>query len=169
MQKLNIILLLLLGTMGVRAQVKDFQNVAGPYPGPMSGFTSEESTWDFNPQKIWEIDKAGDEDFGRPGEPRIGAKGILYVHDFDKRLSYIFDPQGKLIKEFAHEGEDEEVSRYINCFTFREYVVIGAMDKLHFYTSGGELIQSVPNNIFGRFPLAFFNKTEYLVAPGAHR
>ena len=41
------------------------------------------------------------------------------------------------------------------------------MDKLHFYTSDGELIKSVPNNIFMRFPLAFLNKSEYLVAPGA--
>jgi hypothetical protein len=56
---------------------------------------------------------------------------------------------------------------YLNCFTFGENVVIGAMDKLHFYTSNGELIKAVPNNIFARFPLAFMNKSEYLVGPGA--
>jgi len=124
-------------------------------------------TWNFNPQKVWEIDKAGNEDFARPGEPRIGNKGILYLRDFGKKFSYIFDAEGALLKKFAYEGEGHEVSMYINCFTFGENVVIGAMDKLHFYSGDGQLIKSVSNNIFMRFPLAFMNKTEYLVAPGA--
>lgn len=129
--------------------------------------TPVKGTWNFNPQKVWEIDKAGNEDFGRPGEPRIGNKGILYLRDFDKKYSYLFDADGKLLKKFAHEGENNDVSMYINCFTFGENVVIGAMDKLHFFTDDGELIKSAPNNIFMRFPLAFMNKTECLVAPGA--
>jgi acetyl esterase/lipase len=94
-------------------------------------------------------------------------KGILYLRDFDKKLSYIFNAEGTLLKKFALEGEDHEIARYINCFTFGENVVIGAMDKLHFYTRDGELIRSVPNNIFMRFPLAFIDNSAYLVAPGA--
>jgi len=127
----------------------------------------EKGTWNFNPQKIWEIDKAGNEDFGRPGEPRIGNNGILYLRDFDKKFSYIFDAKGTLQNKFAYQGEDKEVSMYINCFTFGESVVIGAMDKLHFYNSNGDLIKSVDNNIFARFPLSFMSKSEYLVAPGS--
>jgi hypothetical protein len=163
-----IIFLLLLVTIDISAQVKNFHKFAGPYPEQtLPGITSKEITWNFNQQKVWEIDKAGNEDFGRPGEPRIGNKDILYLHDFDKKFSYIFDAQGELLKKFAYEGENKEVSRYINCFTFGDNVVIGAMDKLHFYTRDGKLIKSVPNNIFTCFPLAFMNKTEYLVAPGA--
>ena len=155
-------------TIDISAQVKYFHEFAGPYPEQtLPGITSKEIIWNFNQQKVWEIEKAGNEDFGRPGEPRIGNKDILYLHDFDKKFSYIFDAQGELLKIFAYEGENKEVSRYINCFTFGDNVVIGAMDKLHFYTSDGKLIKSVPNNIFARFPLAFMNKTEYLVAPGA--
>ncbi len=127
----------------------------------------EKGAWNFNQRKIWEIDKAGNEDFGRPGEPRIGDQGAVYLRDFAKKFSYIFDAQGALRKKFAYEGENHDISRYVNCFPFGEHVVIGAMDKLHFYTSAGELIKSVPNNIFIRFPLAFMNQSEYLVAPGA--
>jgi len=129
--------------------------------------TPKHGTWNFNQQKVWEIDKAGSEDLGRPGEPRIGNNGILYLRDFDKKFSYIFDAEGELLKKFAYQGDDKDVSMYINCFTFGENVVIGAMDKLHFYTGDGELIKSVPNNIFMRFPQAFLNRSEYLVAPGA--
>jgi hypothetical protein len=151
MKKVIIIFLLCLAATDISAQVT----------------TSKENIWNFNQQKVWEIDKAGSEDFGRPGEPRIGNKDILYVHDFDKKFSYIFDAQGQMLKKFAYEGENQEVSRYINCFTFDEYVVIGTMDALLFYSDDGKLIKSVPNNIFMRFPLTFINKTEYLVAPGA--
>lgn len=127
----------------------------------------EKGTWNFNQQKVWEIEKAGNEDFGRPGEPRIGHNGILYLRDFDKKFSYIFNAKGALQKKFAYQGENNEVSMYLNCFTFDKNVVIGAMDKLHFYTSKGELIKSVANNIFASFPLAFMNQSEYLVGPGA--
>ena len=123
--------------------------------------------WNFNPQKIWEIDKAGEDDFGRPGELRIGKNGTFYVRDFDKKHSYIFNAEGALQKKFAYQGEDKDISMYINCFTFGGNVVVGAMDKLHFYTGDGAMIKSVPNNIFTRFPLAFMSKSEYLVAPGS--
>ncbi len=160
--------LLAMVAVSAYAQQGDFLKLAGPYLGQTpSGMIPEKGTWNFNQQKVWEIDKAGNEDFARPGEPRIGHKGILYLRDFDKKFSYILDAEGALLKKFAYEGENLDVSKYINCFTFGENVVIGAMDQLHFYTSDGELIKSVPNNIFMRFPLAFINKSEYLVAPGA--
>ena len=168
MKKKTIIFLLFLATIDISVRVMNNTKFADPHPGQtLTGQTPEETTWNFNQQIVWVIDKAGNEDFGRPGEPRIGNKDILYLHDFDEKFSYIFDAQGELLKKFAYEGENKEVSRYINCFTFGENVVIGAMDKLHFYTDDGELVKSLPNNIFMRFPLTFINKAEFLVAPGA--
>jgi len=165
-RSLIIIFLLVVSATTLFSREKEFSILTGPYLGQTPpGITNEHSTWNFNQQKVWNIDKAGNEDFGRPGEPRIGNKGILYLRDFDKKFSYIFDAEGALLKKFAYEGENNDISRYINCFTFGENVVIGAMDKLHFYTSDGELIKSVPNNIFMRFPQAFLNKSEFLVAP----
>ena len=160
-------LLFLFATL-INAQENDYSILSNPYLGQKpQGVTTDQGTWNFNQQKVWEIDKAGNKDFGRPGEPRIGNKGVLYLRDFDKKFSYIFNAEGALLKKFAYEGENSDISRYINCFTFRDNVVIGAMDKLHFYTSEGELIKSIPNNIFMRFPLTFINKTDYLVAPGS--
>lgn len=160
--------LLAMVTVSVYAQQADFPERMGPYLGQASpDIAPEKGTWNFKQRKVWEIDKAGNEDFARPGEPRIGNQGFLYLRDFDKKFSYIFDAQGALLKKFAYEGENKEVAKYINCFTFGENVVIGSMDKLNFYTSDGALIKSVANNIFMRFPLAFINKSEFLVAPGA--
>ncbi|TFG77771.1 MAG: hypothetical protein E4H23_08415 [Chrysiogenales bacterium] len=169
MKKLILVgYLLAIVAVFVSAQQGDLAKNMGRDPGQsLHDIKPEKGTWNFNKRKVWEIDKAGNEAFGRPGEPRIGDKGILYLRDFDKKFSYIFDADGALLKKFAFQGEGKELSNYINCFTFGETVVIGAMDKLHFYTGDGELIKSVPNNIFIRFPLAFMNKSEYLVAPGA--
>ncbi|HUU06407.1 MAG TPA: hypothetical protein VMZ49_11095 [Patescibacteria group bacterium] len=169
MKKVILIsVLLAIFFVSVYAQQDYLPKPMGADPGQsLHDIKPEKGTWNFNQRKVWEIDKAGNEAFGRPGEPRIGNKGFLYLRDFDKKFSYIFDAKGELLKKFAYEGENKDVAKYINCFTFGENVVIGAMDKLHFYTSAGELIKSVPNNIFMRFPLAFMNKSEYLVAPGA--
>jgi acetyl esterase/lipase len=75
-------------TISVYAQQGDFPKPTVPNPGQTPPVkTSETGTGNFNPQKVWEIDKAGNEDLGRPGEPRIGDNGILYLRDFDKKFS----------------------------------------------------------------------------------
>jgi hypothetical protein len=125
-------------------------------------------TWNFKPKKVLEITKAGDEEFGRPREQRIGKDGILYLRDFDKKYSCIFSPDGKLLKIFASQtGNPPEISMYLNCFIVGDKVVIAAMDKLHFYDKSGNLIKSIPNNIFERFPLAFINENKFYLGPGA--
>jgi hypothetical protein len=124
--------------------------------------------WDFALQKVWEIDRIGDELLARPGEPRVGEDGTLYFHDFINKLSYIVDRDGRFVGTFGKKGDAEgEVSWYINCFTTENGVVIGAPDKLHFYTRTGEFIKAAPNDLFARFPLTFINENEFLVAPGA--
>lgn len=37
--------------------------------------------WDFRMEKIWEIEKAGDEIFGHPFSMTVSDEGMLYVFD----------------------------------------------------------------------------------------
>ncbi len=124
--------------------------------------------WAFEMEKVWEIQQIGEDELLRPAEPRVADDGTLYCHDFERHLSYIIDGDGKLVSTFAPRGSDEgEVPMYINCFTAGDYVVVLAMDKLHFFTNEGAFVKAVPNNPFVRFPLAFRNENEFWVAPGA--
>lgn len=124
--------------------------------------------WKFQTQKIWEINQVGEDSLLRPAEPRIADDGTLYIHDFERHLSYIIDSTGKPVGSFAGRGTGEgEVQFYINCFPAGDYVVICDMDKLHFFTKQGQFVKAVPNNLFVSFPLAFKNENEYWVAPGA--
>jgi len=140
----------------------------------MSGGCTQESKmsatqeWAFEMEKVWEIQQIGEDKLLRPAEPRVADDGTLYFHDFERHVSYIIDGDGKLVSTFAPRGSGEgEVPFYLNCFPAGDYVVICAMDKLHFYTKQGQFIKAVPNNPFVRFPLAFKNENEFWVAPGA--
>lgn len=124
--------------------------------------------WAFEMEKVWEIDRLGQDRLLRPAEPRIADDGTLYFHDFERHLSYIVDGDGNLISTFAPRGDSEgEVPMYINCFPAGDHVAICAMDKLHFFSRQGQFVKAVPNNPFVRFPLAFKNENEFWVAPGA--
>lgn len=125
-------------------------------------------TWDFAMQKTWEIDRIGDELLTKPGELRVAKDGSLFFHDFENHVSYAVNRNGQIVGKFGQKGDNPgEVSWYINCFTADNRAVIGAPDKLHFYTNTGEFIKAVPNDLFARFPLTFINENEFLVGPGA--
>lgn len=119
--------------------------------------------WDFRPQKVWEIDNVNETSFERPSELRVSQDEKLYFHDFDRGVSYVFDREGKHVNSFAKQGtEPGEVSRYLNCFLAGDKVVVGAPDKLHFFSEEGFFLKSIPNNLFERFPLIFVNENEFL-------
>lgn len=150
MMLFNMILLRLVCISMLTGQVKNKDN-------PQKG------EWDFNPQKIWEVDHAEGEKFSIPVELRVLDDGTVTFSDFANQKSYIFDGNGKYITSFAGQGEKAgEISRYLNCFTARENIVIGSPESLHFFTMKGEFIKSVSNNLFRRFPLFFLDENEFL-------
>lgn len=61
--------------------------------------------WDFKLEKVWEIDRAGNEVFGHPFSLMATKDEILYVYDKDNKVNFIFDKNGYLIKAFAKSGQ----------------------------------------------------------------
>lgn len=119
--------------------------------------------WDFHLQKVWEIDDVNGVSFARPSELRASQDEMLYFHDFEQSVSFVFDRDGKFINSFAKQGTGPgEVSRYLNCFLAGDKVVVGSPDKLHFFSQEGSFLKSIPNNLFERFPLFFVNEDEFL-------
>jgi len=130
--------------------------------------TSAPREWSFQLQKVWEIQKFGEDPLLRPAEPRVADDGTLYFHDFERHLSYSVDPDGNPIAAFAGRGTGEgEIQFYINCFPAGNYAAICAPDKILFFDKNGKFIKAIPNNLFVRFPMAFKNENEFWVAPGA--
>jgi hypothetical protein len=134
---------------------------------PLAVDEPQRGEWDFAPQKIWEVNRAGDTAFGRPAELRVAADGTLYCHDFDQQVSHIFAPDGAYLGAFAPQGDGPgEVSHYLNCFLAGKMVVIGTPTDLHFFTREGAFVRAAANDIFSCFPLVFLSDQVFLCAPG---
>ena len=128
------------------------------------------SEWKFVPEKIWEVDKAGDDDFGRIAELLILDEGRVCLRDFGKNISYLFDADGHFIKKFAPQGkEDGQLSFYLNRFRAGGKIVLAAPDKLHFFSPDGVFERAVANDLFQRFPLSFIDEDEFICAPNFPR
>ncbi len=122
--------------------------------------------WNFYPEKIWETNKAGNDDFGRIAELLVSDKKYIYVRDFEHNISYIFNDKGHFIKKFAPQGNEKgQLSRYLNRFQAGEKIVLATPDKLHFFSQDGTFEYAVENNLFLRFPLFFLNENEFIYAP----
>jgi hypothetical protein len=126
--------------------------------------------WRFSPEKIWEVDKAGDNDFGRVAELLVLDDGRVCLRDFGKNISYLFDGNGRFVKTFAPQGkEDGQLPFYLNRFRAGGKIVLAAPDKLHFFSSDGVFERAVPNDLFQRFPLSFIGEDEFICAPNFPR
>lgn len=139
-----------------------------PRSGGTRSGTPADGVWDFAPVPVWSFGLAGNDTLRHVAEPRVSDDGRLYFHDFDRHLSYITDENGTLLGRFAQAGDGPgDVSRYVNCFTSGDRVIVGSMDKLYFFDRDGLFIKSIPNNIFESFPLAFNGDEVMYAGPGA--
>jgi hypothetical protein len=153
MKKPSLFIMMLLTSLAVNAQIRNDDN-------PKLG------QWDFNPKKIWEIDKAGEIEFGRVAELLVSDHGNIYMRDFEHNISYIFDSDGHFIGSFARQGTaNGELSRYLNRFLAENKIVLGTPETLCFYSEDGVFLTSFENNLFMRFPLVFLNEREFIYAP----
>ncbi len=122
--------------------------------------------WDFMPQKEWLVSEVGDDLIANPGDLLASENGNVYFHDYKKAKTFILDKDGKLIGTFEQRGEGPgEVKRHMGMYLVSDKVVVNDTDKLHFFTSDGKFIKSVPNDVFSRRPNVFINEDEFIYAP----
>jgi hypothetical protein len=126
--------------------------------------------WNFQPENIWEIQRAGNEEFGQIGELLVSDRGLITFRDFGRNISYLVDEGGDLVKKFAPQGKEAgQLSRYLNRFQAGDKIVLAAPDKLHFFSPDGVFERAVENNLFFRFPLYFIDENEFIYAPNLPR
>ncbi len=79
--------------------------------------TPEMGAWNFSPEKMWEANAAGNDAFGRIAELLVSQDGHVCVRDFAKNASYLFEGNGRFVRKFALQGEqDGQLPFYLNRF-----------------------------------------------------
>jgi hypothetical protein len=122
--------------------------------------------WDFKLEKVWEIDRAGDDLLGRPFSLTATEDGILYVYDTANDTNYIFDKDGNFVRAFARGGQGpgevmgQELIHYVD-----GEVYIPARNGIHLFTKDGVYIQTVKQEGGSLDPRIFLNKDEIISAP----
>jgi len=126
----------------------------------------EKGVWDFNPVKIWQADKAGEDVFGLPFTIRVSEDARLYIYDIKNSINYILDSEGKFKRRFAKGGQGPgEVIGQGRTFLVDDKVIISGMNSFHYFSKEGDFLRIVRQNASGLPPHLFLNEDEFIAAP----
>jgi hypothetical protein len=120
----------------------------------------------FNLEKMWEIETAGDSAFADIRAIRADSKGTVYIDDEKNAKYYVLDKSGELIKSFGKVGEGPgEIRDFYRAtlFLVDQYLLVEEPGKLHYFTNRGEYIKSF-NIAQRKRPILFLNPDEYITA-----
>lgn len=119
--------------------------------------------WDFNLQKLWEVDSAGDNILARISSIRLDKNGNVYIFERKSSKFFVFDPNGKFLFSFGKRGEGPgEYKMVFNFFLKEKYVIVPDMGKIHFFSKKGEFIRS-HNPIKMMFPRGFVDSNRIIM------
>jgi hypothetical protein len=133
------------------------------FPEVVNKDKPQHGEWDFKLEKVWEIDRAGDEVFGLPQGMLVSDDRILYLSDQANRIDYIFGPDGHLIRSFAKRGQGPgEVQRHGRFFFVDGKVIIPDMGRIHYFAREGQYLRTVIKDCE---PHAFIDENRLIDAP----
>jgi hypothetical protein len=122
--------------------------------------------WDFKLEKVWEVDRAGDDVLGRPFSLAATEDGILYVYDTASQINYIFDKDGNFVRTFARSGQGPgEVMGRELIHLVNGKVYIPARNGIQVFTKDGEYVQTLKQEGSSLDPRIFLNEDEIISAP----
>jgi hypothetical protein len=122
--------------------------------------------WDFQLEKVWEIDKAGDNVFGHPFSLAVSDEGRLYVFDSKNGVNYIIDADGKFVKAFARGGQGPgEVLGQEKIHLVKDWLIVPGMNGIHYFTKDGEYVKTVKQGKGQRDPRIFISEESFISSP----
>lgn len=123
-------------------------------------------TWDFQLEKIWEIETAGEDVFGQPFALTVGENVTLYVFDLKNGINYIFDSEGKFVGVFAKGGQGPgEIIGQELTHVVKDKLIIPGMNGIHYFTKDGEYIKTTKQDKTRRTPRLFIDEDNMIAAP----
>jgi len=155
MRKILFIVILLLNVSLVLPQTR---NVDIPQKGE----------WDFQMQKVWEIESAGKDDFAEIRDIISTGSGRIFVADSKHVKIYILNKEGKFISSFGKAGEGPgEFRTFRNdsqLHVLNNYLIVSESNRIHYFTLDGQFVRTVslPNLMD---PRAFVSENRFISAP----
>jgi hypothetical protein len=120
--------------------------------------------WDFKPEHVWTIGKAGEEPLARPGALLVSDDGTVYVYDPKNRKNYMFNKDGQFIKSFAGRGEGPgEVRGQGPFFLVNDKIIIPEWGRVHYFTKNGDYIESKAFTGVQRMPVFSLDENELVL------
>lgn len=111
--------------------------------------------WNLKPEKIWSVSQAGNNIFARPNIT-IADNGTLYIHDYKKHQTYLFDKNGNYKKVFAKKGEGPgEIIFHLLSYSFDDGLMIADRTKIHYFSNNGNYKKKIEFKYPGQLPLFF--------------
>jgi len=122
--------------------------------------------WDLNPEKVWQVDRAGDDVFGLPFTLRSRKEGSLFIYDLKNDVNYIFDAEGTFIRKFAPGGQGPgEIGGQGRTFLVDDKVIISGANAFHYFTREGDYLRTARLEGANLPAHLFLNEDELIAAP----
>lgn len=118
--------------------------------------------WDFNLEKVWAVDSAGDDVIVRVGSVRVDDEGKIYILEVTQSKIFVFGPDGPFLYSFGKKGEGPgEMKMVNNFFIMDDHIIIPEMGKFSFFTPKGKFTRAV-NTGKMIFPLVFLDTNHFV-------
>jgi hypothetical protein len=125
----------------------------------------QKGEWDFKLEKLWEINRLGEEVFGRPLQVLVTENGRVAVYDSKLDINRLFTPDGQLITSFGKKGEGPgEIKNQEWMYAVNGKLAVPDGGKVHYFSQDGIYIQS-QKKPFGLNVVYFLSEDEFISAP----
>ncbi|MFC2155772.1 6-bladed beta-propeller [Acidobacteriota bacterium] len=123
--------------------------------------------WNFKLEKVWDINRAGENVLARPGGILASRNGVLVINDRKARINYLFDKNGRYIKSFGKRGEGPgEIRIQTFFFLVNDKILVPDVHKIHCFSLDGKLVENKTLKP-ALSPNLFLNEKEYITAPAS--
>lgn len=124
--------------------------------------------WDFNKKLLWEKDSAGKNVFGEIQNLAVSENGDVFIADMKNNLIFMFDKNGKFIKDFGKKGEGPgELREYFGgdqLHVTKDRLIFADRALLHYFDLTGKYINTIQFSPLLR-PREFINSDNFISAP----
>jgi hypothetical protein len=122
--------------------------------------------WDFRLEKVWEVDKAGEDVFGRPFTLTVAEDETIYVFDVRNNLNYIFNRDGVFMKAFGRSGQGPgEIVGQERTHLISGLLAIIGRNGIHYFSRNGEYLKTTGQDKLRRPSQIVIGEDEFIAFP----
>ena len=122
--------------------------------------------WNFRLEKVWEVDKAGGDVFGRPFTLTVAEDERIYLFDPKNGQNYILDKDGALIATFGRSGQGPgELTGQERTFFIDGRLAIIDRIGIQYFSRDGKYVKTSGQERLRRSPQIILGEDEFISFP----